>query len=167
MEYVVPIFIIIILAASFIRGVPAYNKFTDGAMSGLKFAASVFPFLAAIFLFIALLRESGISNFLTTVMSPVLTPIGVPPELTEMIVLRPFSGSGSIALLNNLMKTHGADSYIARTAAVIMAASETVFYVAALYFSTVKIKKLRGVIPISLIATFVGALVACWLCRII
>ena len=90
-----------------------------------------------------------------------------PPQLTQLVVIRPLSGNGSIAVLQTLMDEYGADSYIVRCGSVIVGASETTFYVATIYFSTVKEKKLRYAVPVCLIASLAGAVAACALCRVI
>ena len=98
--------------------------------------------------------------------NPFFRLIGIPKELTELIIIRPLSGSGSLALLEELYQTYGVDSYVSRCASVIIGSSETVFYIAAVYFSTTKVKKLRSAIPIALIATFIGTIFACLFCRL-
>ena len=87
--------------------------------------------------------------------------------LIELVLLRPFTGSGSLALLSEIFNTYGTDSYIGRCASVIIGSSETVFYVSAVYFAKTSVKKLSYAIPVSLIATFIGAIVSCLLVRII
>ena len=91
--------------------------------------------------------------------------LGIPPELTELIVVRPMSGSGSLGLLSEIYARYGADSYAARSASVIVGSSETVFYVAALYGGG-RVKRYRGAIAIALVATFAGTVISCLLCRL-
>ena len=115
---------------------------------------------------VALLRVSGITSWLTQLLSPIFNALGVPPELTELVLLRPFTGSGSYALLEDVLVTYGADSYISRCACVIMGCSETIFYVATVYFSQTKVKKLLYAIPVALLCSTVGTILACLLCRV-
>ena len=115
---------------------------------------------------VSLFKESGLAALLAKAATPFFRLIGIPPELTELIVVRPMSGSGSIGLLNEVYLTYGADSYPARAASVIVGSSETVFYVAALYGGG-RIKKYRGAIGISLFATFAGTVISCLLCRLL
>ena len=93
--------------------------------------------------------------------------LGIPPEVSELVLLGPFTGSGSFALLNDIFATYGADSYISRCACAIMGSSETVFYVATVYFSQTKVRKLLYAIPCALIASLVAAIVSCLLCRVL
>ncbi|MEG1500243.1 MAG: spore maturation protein, partial [Clostridia bacterium] len=126
----------------------------------------IFPFIAAILIATTLFSASGLSGALTKLVSPVFNFLGVPSEVCELIMIKPFSGSGSTAVLANILKTYGADSYIARCACVIASSSETIFYMSAVYFSSVKIKKLGYAIPLSIFASLIGAVVGCLICRI-
>ncbi len=116
---------------------------------------------------VALMRVSGLTDLLTEAVSPVFGFLGIPSEVSELVLLRPFTGSGSFALLNDIYAQYGADSYISRCASVIMGSSETVFYVATVYFSQTKVKRLLYAIPCALIASLVAAIVSCLLCRVI
>lgn len=166
-NYIIPVFIILVLAYSLIKKINAYECFVSGARSAVDLCINTFAYLVAIFSVVELLAISGISSFLTKFTAPVFNFLGIPSELTEFLVLRPFTGSGSIAMLSNLFSLYGPDSFIAKCACVIMSCSETTFYVVAVYFSTTKIKKLRYVIPVCLLSAFIGAVVACGICRII
>ena len=128
---------------------------------------SVFVYIASILIAVALLRASGITNCLATFLSPVFDFFGIPKELCELVMLRPFTGSGSYGILENIFSTYGADSYISRCACVIMGCSETIFYVATVYISQTKVKKLLYAIPVALACSFVGTIVACLLCKVI
>ena len=97
---------------------------------------------------------------------PIFNIFKIPTELTEFLILRPFTGSGSMAMLSRIFSIYGPDSYIAKCACVIMSTSETTFYVVAVYLSTTKIKKLKYVIPVCLISAFLGATLSCLFCRI-
>jgi spore maturation protein B len=99
--------------------------------------------------------------------SPAFKLLGIPPDLTAFIILKPFSGSGSIALYEDIVKTHGADSYITRVASVIAGSSETIFYISAVYFSKTNIKKLGLAIPVALFCTMLSAILASIVCKFI
>ena len=100
-------------------------------------------------------------------MSPVFNFLGIPSELVDFMIIRPFSGSGSMAMLSDLYMTYGPDSYVSRCASVIVSCTDTVFYIVAVYFSTVKIKKLKGTVVLALISCFIGSILACLICRFI
>ena len=165
-EYVIPLFIILILCFSLIKKVNAYDCFVSGAKSSVDLCIGTFPYLVAIFSIVELLAISGISAILAKFASPVFDFLGIPTELTEFLILRPFTGSGSIGMLSNLFSLYGPDSYISRCACIIMSCSETTFYVVAVYFSTTKIKKLKYVIPICLLSALISSSLACLFCRL-
>ena len=104
---------------------------------------------------------------LTSLLSPVFGFLGIPPELTKLVLIKPFSGSGSLTYLNAIIAEHGADSYIARCACVCYGSSETVFYISAVYFAGLKNKKLALPVILVLLSTLVTTVLACLLCRVI
>ena len=165
--YIIPIFIIFVLVYSIIKKINAYESFVSGAKQAVDLCINTFPYLVAIFAVVELLAISGISAYLTQLMNPIFGLFGIPAELTEFLILRPFSGSGSIAMLSKLFNMYGPDSFISKCACVIMSCSETTFYVTAVYFSTTKIKKLKYTIPVCLLSSFLGAIVACSICTIL
>lgn len=166
MIYVIPILFMALFVYCIIKKVPAYDYFTCGARSALNLVISIFPYLVAIFIFVKLLSVSGVSAIMCKLFSPALEFVGIPKELAELIILRPFSGNGSLAIVENIYNTYGADSYIGRCASVVIGASDTIFYVIAVYFSTVKIKKLSYILPVCLIACALGSISACMFVRL-
>ena len=140
--YILPILFILLILYCICKRINTYDTFVKGASGAIKLVIDIFPFIASIMIAVALLRASGITDWLTEILSPIFTALGVPPELTELVLLRPFTGSGSYALLEDVLSTYGADSYISRCACVIMGCSETIFYVATIYLSKTKVKRL-------------------------
>lgn len=165
--YIVPVFIIIVLLYASYKNLNTYNIFVNGAKGAIDLVLSIFPYIVAIMISVALLRTSGITDLLTQLVSPVFNFLGIPSEVSELVLLRPFTGSGSFALLSDIYAKYGADTYISRCASVIMGSSETVFYVATVYFSQTKVKRLLYAIPCALIASLVSAVVSCLLCKVI
>ena len=165
--YILPILFILLFTYCIYKRLNTYDHFVKGAKGAIKLVVDIFPFIASIMIAVALLRVSGITSWLTQILSPIFNALGVPPELTELVLLRPFTGSGSYALLEDVLVTYGADSYISRCACVIMGCSETIFYVATVYFSQTKVKKLLYAIPVALLCSIVGTILACLLCRVI
>ena len=165
-NYIIPIFIILILCYSLIKRINAYECFVSGARTAIDLCINTFPYLVAIFCVVELLAISGISSIISKTSAPIFNFFGIPSELTEFLILRPFTGSGSIGMLSNIFSQYGPDSYISKCACIIMSCSETTFYVVAVYFSTTKIKKLRYVIPVCLLSAFIGSILACSLCKI-
>lgn len=164
--YILPILFILLILYCIYKRINTYDHFVKGAKGAIKLVVDIFPFIASIMIAVALLRVSGITTWLTQILTPIFNLLGVPPELCELVLLRPFTGSGSYALLENVLATYGADSYIARCACVIMGCSETIFYVATVYFSQTKVKKLLYAIPVALICSIVGTILACLICKV-
>lgn len=165
-KYIVPIFILSVFAYGMLKNVPIYDSFVQGTKEAIKLAFNVLPFIATIFISMELMRISGFADFLSSWLAPVFECIGIPGELSKLLIMRPLSGSGSISMLDEIYMTHGIDSYISRCASVIVGCSETIFYISAVYFSTSHVKKLRYALPVALFSMIVGAIVSCLLCKI-
>lgn len=165
--YILPVLFILIFCYAKLKKVPTYDTFVKGAKKAIPLAIDIFPYIATIMIAVALLRESGLTSSIAQLCSPLFNFLGIPSELIELVFLRPFTGSGSYALLNDVLLQYGADSYISRCACVILGCSETIFYVTAVYTSQTKVKKLLYAIPIALICSLAGSVFACLLCRII
>ena len=164
---IIPFLILALFCYAFAKKVPCYDSFAKGASEALKLCFSLFPYLVAIFLCVEFFRISGLAEILANFLSPVFMVLGIPKELTELMLIRPLSGSAGLTLLTEIYTTYGVDSYVSRCASLIMASSETVFYIAAIYFSTYKVKKLHVAIIISLFATILSSSLGCLLLKII
>lgn len=164
--YILPVLFVGLFIYCSYKKINTYNHFVKGAKGAIPLVLEIFPFIASILIAVALLRASGITQWFATILSPVFNFFGIPPELCELVILRPFTGSGSYGILESIFTTYGADSYISRCACVIMGCSETIFYVATVYISQTKVKKLLYAIPVALLCSFIGTIVACLLCKI-
>lgn len=164
--YILPILFVVLFVYCIYKRINTYDHFVKGAKGAIKLVVDIFPFIASILVAVALLRVSGITSFLTNLLSPIFNLLGIPPELCELVMLRPFTGSGSYGILESIFNTYGADSYISRCACVIMGCSETIFYVATVYISQTKVKKLLYAIPVALICSLIGTILACLICKI-
>ncbi len=167
MAFVIPVIFILIISYAAVKKVNIYSSFTRGAGEAVNFTLSLIPMLAAIFMMCELFEISGLSAAITNALSPAFGFLGIPPELTKLILIKPFSGSGSLSYLTKIIEEYGADSYIARCACVLYGSSETVFYVSAVYFAKTKSVKRTLPIVIILFSTFISTIVACALCRIL
>ena len=143
-----------------LRGVNVYDALCAGARDGLRLVREILPPLTVLLTAVAMLRASGALDVLARFLSPALQALGIPPECAPLIFLRPFSGSGALAVGSELMAAYGPDSIIGRTAAVMLGSTETTFYVVGVYFGAAKIKKSRHAIPAALIADVVGFIAA-------
>ena len=165
--YIVPIIFLTVLLMSVIFKKDAYSAFVKGAGAAVELMSGVLPYLLTVMIACEIFRTSGVSTVVAGFISPAFEIFGLPCELTELILLRPLSGAGSLSVLQHIYEVYGADTYIGRCASVIYGSSETVFYVSSIYFSKSKVKNLRFAIPIALVASFAGNVIGCALCRII
>jgi spore maturation protein B len=166
-KYFIPILFLLILVYALFKKVKPYNAFTNGAKSAIPFASSIFPYLVSIFVLTELFETSGLSDIITSIISPIFKGFGIPNELSKLVLIKPFSGSGALAVLSDIYNTYGVDSYLSRCASVIYGSSETVFYIAAVYFAGAKTKNLTLPIIISLVASFFSCAFACLICNFI
>lgn len=166
-DYILPVLIFVLLVfATFKKNSKPYNSFVDGAKQSLPLVFDIFAYIVAVFVFIEIFDKSGLTNLIGNFLAPVFNVFGVPTELTKLVVLKPFSGSGGLALLTDIFETYGVDSYVGRCASVILASSDTVFYVSTVYFSKTSVKKLGYAIPLAIFATFLSVVLSCLFCRL-
>lgn len=166
MKYIVPVLVLAVLVTGLIKRINVYDCFVCGVKKALPLAVSLLPCLVATFVMVNALRQSGVGARIIAVLSPPFELIGIPSELVELMLLRPFSGSGSLAILSEVFASYGTDSYIGRAASVIMGSSETVFYVASVYFAQTKVIKTGFAVPIALFCNLIGGVCACLLCKV-
>lgn len=166
-NYIIPFLIMSLIIISSIKKVNNYSTFVCGAKKSIALVFDIFAYIIAIFIVVELLNKSGIISKLTIALSPLFSFLGIPSELTELVLVKPFSGSGGLAILYNIFETYGVDSYISKCACVILGSSETVFYVSSVYFSETSVKKLGKAIPIALICCFVSVIISCFVCKFI
>lgn len=163
--YLLPALILFVFVYAKIKKINVYNSFINGAKQSLGVVVSIFPFLVTIMIMVQLIKISGLASLVANLISPVFNLMGIPSELCELVLLKPFSGNGSLAILNDIFTTYGVDSYIGRCASVIVGSCDTVFYVTTLYCSQVKVKRLFYAVPVALLATLLGTVLSCLLCR--
>jgi spore maturation protein SpmA len=148
-----------------LKKIKVYEQFVEGAKEGFQVAIRIIPYLVGMLVAIAMFRGAGGVDLLTTLFKPVLVWIGFPPELLPIALMRPLSGSGSLAIFTDLVKTYGPDNLLVRMAGTLYGSTETTFYVVAVYFGAVSINRTRHAIPAGLTADIVGALASVYICR--
>lgn len=166
-SYIIPFFIIFILIYCLFKKINAYDAFVKGSKTSFDLILTSLPYIVAIFIALEVFSVSGLSTFIANLLNPVFSLLGIPSELTEMILIKPFSGCGSLAVLENIFTKYGVDSYLARAGCAIAGSSEAIFYVTAVYFAKTNVKHFRYAIPVALIANLFGAVVGCWVCKFI
>lgn len=160
-----PFIIFIIVVYGLIERNKVFDTFLDGAKEGLEIVFNIFPTLIGIFLAIGVLRSSGIIDALVNFLNPFLKIIQFPKEIMPLAILRPISGSGSMAIATDIMENFGVDSNIGLIASVIMGSTETTLYTIAVYTSAVGVKKTRFIIIPALIADIVGMGISVIVCK--
>ena len=165
--FAIPLMIAVFLGWGFFKKVRIYEVFVEGAKDGFNTAIRIIPYLVAMLFAIGIFRASGAMDLLVSIISPLTNLIGMPADTLPMAIMRPLSGSGSLGIMTELMKTHGPDSFIGVLASTMYGSSETTFYVLAVYFGAVNIKNSRHAVPVGLLADLAGMLGAVFICRIL
>jgi spore maturation protein B len=165
--WAIPVFLLGIPVYGAFRKVKVYESFVEGAKEGFQVAVRIIPYLVAILVAVGMLRAAGAIDLLAAGLDPVFRRIGFPTELLPLAIMRPLSGSGSMGLVAELVKTHGPDSFLARVAATAYGSTETTFYVLAVYFGSVGIKKIRHAVIGGLVADVVSLVVSIVVCRLV
>lgn len=167
LSLILPLLLLSLFVYATFKKVKVYDGFAVGASKGLETVFSILPYLVAVFVFTELFTQSGISQFIINLITPILKLLGIPPEIAPLVLLKPFSGSGSLAILTQIFTDFGVDSYVSRCACAVFGSSETIFYVSAVYFSKSKEKRLTRPILISIASTLISTVFACLICKFI
>ena len=165
--FFIPVILTGIIGYGLFKRAPVYEQFIDGAKGGIHTAIDILPFIIAIFIGIEAIVSSGAMDFFQSVLAPAFNFIGVPEELISMILLRPVSGSGSLALAETIMERSGPDGLIGRAASVMVGSCETIFYVLALYFGVTAVKNIRHAFSAGVLGYIAGIYASVMICRII
>ncbi len=160
-QWIIPVFVLFLLITSFVKNVNAYNAFTKGISDGIHLVPTVFPSLMSMILLINLLDCAEVFELFSKLVRPLISFL--PTEIIAMCFLRPVSGSASLAMMVQLLRTFGPDSLYGIMASVIQGSTDTTFYVIALYFTSVGIKKIKNALWIGLFADLVGISIAVFL----
>lgn len=161
----VPMVILLIIAYGVIEKNKVYDTFIEGAKEGMQVVVNIFPTLVGIFLAVGALRSSGLIELIINVIKPIIETLRIPAEIMPLALLRPISGSASMAVATDIISKNGVDSLIGLIASTIMGSTETTLYTIALYTSAVGIKKIRFVLIAALIADITGMLISVAICR--
>lgn len=143
-----------------------FDIFLDGAKEGMEIVIGLFPTLLGIFLAIGLLRNSGILDFIISIISPITNLLKVPSQILPLAMLRPISGSASMGIAVDIMEKYGVDSLIGKITSTIMGSTETTFYTIAIYTASVKVKKIRFVLVAALLADLAGMITSVIICQL-
>lgn len=160
MEFVMPVFAGLVVIFGLVRRVPVFDVFLKGAKEGIMLLYNIAPTIMGLVFAVDLLRSSGAIDVICDFVSPAADLLGFPKEIVPMVLLRPVSGSGSTALLTSLYQDCGPDSFAGQVASVLAGSSETTFYAVAMYFGSIKVKKIRHTLVAALLADFTAAVMS-------
>jgi spore maturation protein B len=165
-NWAIPVIFVLILGFGAIRKVKVYEVFVEGAKEGFNVAIRIIPYLVAILVAIGIFRGSGAMDWIIAGLTPILKPLGVPPEVLPMAIIKPLSGSGALGVMTEGLKTYGPDSVIGNTLSTMMGSTETTFYVLAVYFGSVAVRRTRHAVLASLLGDLAGLSMAIFICNL-
>lgn len=159
-KIVIPLFVVFVVFYGFFKKVNIYDSFLEGAKEGLQISFNIFPSVIAMVFAINIFLDSNFVNEVLSVFSPIFEYINIPLEIFPMAILRPISGTATLAIMNDIFINFGPDSYAGRLASVLQGCTDTTIYVLALYFGSIGVKKIRYSLGVGLFADLVGITVA-------
>jgi spore maturation protein B len=165
--FVIPVLLVGFPLYGLFKRVAVYEAFVEGAKEGFHVAVRIIPYLVAILFAIGMFRASGAMDFLVRALDPVLSLVGFPAEVLPMAIVRPLTGSGSAGIVVDMINQYGEDSILVKMAAVMFGSTETTFYIIAVYFGAVNIKKTRHAVPAGLTADLAAMIIAVWIVRLL
>ena len=159
-DCIIPLILCAIFLYGLLHGVNIFDSFLEGAKEGISTSFGILPAVVALMTCIAMFNASGALDILTNALRPICEAIGFPPETIPLALLRPISGSGALAIYENLLSNYGPDSFVGKVASVMQGSTETTFYTIAVYYGAVKVKKTRHTVPSALSADLTGFLMS-------
>jgi spore maturation protein SpmA len=165
--WMIPVLIAGLVLFGWARGVRVYESVVEGAKEGFQVALRIIPYLVAILVAVAMFRASGCLDLFVLAVSPLTAPLGLPAEAVPMAVLRPLSGSGAFGVMSEILSTRGPDSYLGYLVSTMQGSTDTTFYILAVYFGAIGIKKTRHAVPAGLLADAAGIAAAVFICHLV
>jgi spore maturation protein B len=165
--YAVPVIFLIILGVGLFKDIKVYDVFVEGAKDGITTIVRILPPLIGLMTAVGVFRASGALDFVIAAVTPLASFLGIPAEAMPLALLRPVSGSASLALVADLLKIYGPDSYVGRVVSTMMGSTETIFYTLAVYYGSVGIKNIRYTLVAALIADGASVVASAWVCAMV
>ena len=159
-QLIIHLFILLTILYGCVKRVRVYDCFVSGAKEGVGVVIRIFPYLLAIFVAVKAFQASGAFEFTQELLSGILEAFHIPIDVVSIALIKPLSGSASLGVFTDIVKTSGPDSLATRISAVIMGSAETTFYVLAVYLGALGIKKTRYLVPVFVIADLIGIIIA-------
>lgn len=166
-DFALPAIFLVILAAAVLKRVKAYDLFVDGAKEGIETVIRIMPSLVGLLVAVGVFKASGAMDILIYILRPIIDLLGMPPQVAPLALLRPISGSASLAFVTEIIKAFGPDTFEGRVAAVMMGSTETIFYTLAVYYGAVGIKNIRYTLIAAIMADIISVIASLWACRFI
>jgi spore maturation protein B len=164
--YAIPAIFLLIIFSGIYKNVKVYDVFIDSAKEGIATVLRIMPSLIGLMVAIGVFRASGALDYIIAALDPITSLLGIPSEALPLALLRPISGSASLALVSDIIKTNGPDSFIGRLVSTMMGSTETIFYTLAVYFGAVGIKNIKYTLAAALIADAVSVFASVWICTV-
>ncbi len=165
-SYAVPVIFLGILSIGMYKDVKVYDVFIEGAKEGISTIVRIIPSLVGLMVAVGVFRASGALDLLIYAVNPVVRYLGIPTQTIPLALLRPVSGSASLALVSDILKANGPDSFVGRVASTMMGSTETIFYTLAVYFGAVGIKNIRYTLAAALFADLISVMASVWVCAL-
>ncbi len=165
--YALPVLFLLVLGVGLSRKVKVYDAFVEGAAEGLKATVRILPSLVGLLTAVGVFRASGALDFIIYLLTPLASLLGIPAEAMPLALLRPVSGSASLALVSDIVNLYGPDSYIGRVVSTMMGSTETIFYTLAVYYGAVGIKNIRYTLAAALFADGASVIASAWICAFV
>lgn len=162
----IPVIFLLSFAYALFKKVKLFDCFAEGVKGAIPLVVSVFPYIATVTVLSKLFEVSGLEGKLAQLLSPLFSFTGIPNEIAPLLIVKPLSGGGALAVLSEILTKYGVDSYAARCACVAYGSSETIFYIGAVYFAGLKRKKLPLALVIAVLSYLASVVLCCALCRI-
>lgn len=162
--YVIPVLFLIILGTALFKDIKAYDAFIEGAREGIGTIVKIIPSLVGMITAIGVFRSSGALDIVMAALAPLAQLLGIPGEVMPLVLLRPVSGSASLALVSDIIGTYGPDSFIGRVASTMMGSTETIFYTITIYYGSIGIKNIRYTLAAALVADGVSVMASAFVC---
>lgn len=166
-EFILPIVITYIVCYGLYKKIDVFETFTIGVQKGIDISIRIFPTILGLVTAVFMLRASGGIEILSMLFQPITKLLGIPYECTPLVLLKPISGSGGLAIGSEIMSIYGADSYVGRVSAVMLASSETSIYTMSIYYGSLGISKMRYTLIASLTADITAFVVASFIVKIL
>lgn len=163
--YAIPAIFVVIIVYGINNDLLVYDVFTEGAKEGISTIIKIIPPLVGLMVAVGVFRASGALDLLIYLLSPLTSVLKIPPEALTLAIVRPISGSASLAVVSDVMNAYGADSFIGMLVCTMMGSTETIFYTLAVYLGAVGITKVRYTLVAVIIADIVGLIVSVWACK--